>query len=76
MNEQNYQTVQREITMRFYRSCPVVNKVEIKRNGLSRKYEVSESRITELQRLVRKHRIEIEVEFMYYTEITFTFDKE
>ena len=71
-----YEPVKRDYTLRLYRSCPA-NDVEITRNGITRKYgRVREPRINAFARIIRKNRIDVEIDFMYFTEIQFQADKE
>jgi hypothetical protein len=67
--------IQRDVTLKFFRSCPV-NECEIERNGVVRKYNLTEASIGRIQDFIRRNRIETKTEFKYFTEITFICDKE
>lgn len=71
-----YEEVQRDYVLRLFHRIPV-NDVVVIRNGVTREYKnIHADRITEIGRIVRDRRIEFECNFMYYTEISFSFDTE
>lgn len=68
-------TITRDVTLNFFRSCPVSDCV-VKRGETQRKYKLTESSIARWQKFLRKNRdIKPEVDFLYFTEITFYLDK-
>jgi hypothetical protein len=68
-------TITRDVTLTFYRSCPV-NECTIERSNTAHLYKITQSSITRLWHLVQRNRIELEVEFYLFTEIKFSCDKE
>src|SRR5262245_12320492 len=68
--------VRRDVTLEFYRSSIPHSECTIERNGVRRTYKIREPRITQIQRIIRKNKIPVEVDFMYFTVIEFQADKE
>jgi hypothetical protein len=82
-----YQPVRRDVTLRFYRHPKVKfaefhaalrsDEIEIERNGVKRTYNnPNNARYNRIAKIVREHRIPMQVDLHTYTEVTFQADKE
>ena len=79
------QNVSRDVTLRFYRHPKVKDigvslrsdEIEIVRNGIKRTYiNPNNARYNRISKIIREHRIPVEVDLYCFTEITFQADKE
>ena len=84
-DEAEYQPVRRDVTLRFYRHHGIAklghalrsDEIEIERNGIKRTYNnPNNARYNRIAKIIRENRIPLDVDLLYFTEITFQADKE